>query len=263
MKTLKQSKHIEFKHTSNNAYYEISNIKTYIKEGQEKLMQSYSDIKKSLSKLSLSFPSEHQDKFTSIITDLISMKESLKVYLNVISTSVSSLYENFLSENSTNSSDTLTLSPRIRSSYDLISEEFDKLEKVTKSIIETKHNLTNKRQKRVFLLEKKLQGLIEQTANTNFNELVKNYNHIETKLKNKDNISQIINKNHNNNIQKFSDIYIDGKNKETPINKDNYLKQQNIQSDKEIDTIIKGRKDEGGGEEETMIQLIETILSQK
>ena len=63
-------------------------------------------------------------------------------------------------------------------------------------------------------------------------------------------------------LEMEDDIYIDGKNKEIPINKDNDLKQQNIQSDKEIDTIIKGRKDEGGGEE-TMIQLIETILSQK
>jgi exoribonuclease R len=142
---LKHSKGFDNQKTTNTAYFELSK---YIKHGQDKILQNYSLIKTALSKLSLSLPSEYQDTFTTIITDLITMKEKFKKYIDTISMNISSLYETCLSENSTNNSDTPSLSPRIKNSYDSISDEFDKLEKVTRNIIQTKHTLFKKKQQR-------------------------------------------------------------------------------------------------------------------
>ena len=240
---LKYSKGFDNQKTTNNAYFELSK---YIKHGQDKILQHYSLIKTALTKLSLSLPSEYQDTFTSIITDLITMKEKFKTYVDTINVNISSLYETCLSENSTNNSDTPSLTPIIKNSYDSISDEFDKLERVTKSIIQTKHNLCKKKQQRLLMLEQNLQSLVDRAKNTDFNVLVNDYKQIELKLTDKEYIGNVI-KSCSNDIQKYKDIRVDN---------DNYSNSEGI-------NILKGINDNDENKGGSIINLIETIFSRK
>ena len=243
---LKHSKGFDNQKTTNTAYFELSK---YIKHGQDKILQNYSLIKTALSKLSLSLPSEYQDTFTTIITDLITMKEKFKKYIDTISMNISSLYETCLSENSTNNSDTPSLSPRIKNSYDSISDEFDKLEKVTRNIIQTKHTLFKKKQQRLLMLEQNLQSLVDKANNTDFNVLINDYKQIEMKLNDKEYIGNVV-KSCTNDIHKQKDVRMN-------VNDDKSSNNESIK-------IFKGNENNDNNEEGgSMIHLIETILSRK
>jgi hypothetical protein len=177
------------------------------------------------------------------------MKEKFKKYVDTISINISSLYETCLSENSTNNSDTPSLSPRIKNSYDSISDEFDKLERVTKSIIQTKHILSKKKQQRLLMLEQNLQSLVNKAKNTDFSILINDYKQIEMKLNDKEYIGNIINS-CTNDIQKQKDIRVNNDDGDNSSNSENIKIFKGIDNDNE---------DEGG----SVIHLIETILSRK
>ena len=128
---------------------DFQKTKIFINEGYEKLLINYKDIESFLLNLSLSIPSDYKGQILKIKDDLLSMKDNFKLFISSLNEHISSLAISH--DSSTNNSDiskSLTITPRMKSSYDMISNEFDKLEKITTDIIKCNQNSKEKREKR-------------------------------------------------------------------------------------------------------------------
>ena len=158
----------------------------------------------------------------------------------------------------------------MKSSYDMISNEFDKLEKITTDIIKCNQNSKEKREKRILLLEKKLQQYCEDVKKVDFNSLEKEYNTFTSNYNDKQIISNYITK--NSKVEKYSllgyedsqsvqseDFFDDqSKNFNTTLhNEEIETEEGNIDNNTIVNEIIKNNPSKG----EEMIQLIESILS--
>ena len=129
--------------------------KDFINEGYDKILLDYLSIESFINNLSSS--SDFLDSIKKIKNDLSIMKDNFSSFILAINEMISSLTSHDSSTNNSDISKSMTLTPRMRSSYDMISNEFDKIEKVTKDIIITNEVKRHKKQKRIILLEKKLQ----------------------------------------------------------------------------------------------------------
>lgn len=77
------------------------------------------------------------------------------------------------SHSTSNKSHSLSLTPKIKSSYDKVFNEFLKIEKSTKELNSIKKDLDEKRKNRIKMLELKLQGFCDEIKNVNFNNIQK------------------------------------------------------------------------------------------
>ena len=98
----------------------------------------------------------------------------------------------------------------MKSSYDLISNEFDKLEKITKDIFSCNRSIKNKREKRILLLEKKLQQYCDDVKQMKFDNLQVEYDSLTKNFQNKQIISNYITK--NNQIERYNMLGLDDAN---------------------------------------------------
>ena len=129
--------------------------KDFINEGYDKILIDYLSIESFINNLSSS--SDFLNSIKKIKNDLSIMKDNFSSFILAINEMISSLTSHDSSTNNSDISKSMTLTPRMRSSYDMISNEFDKIEKVTKDIIITNEVKRHKKQKRIILLETKLQ----------------------------------------------------------------------------------------------------------
>ena len=250
---------------------DFQKTKIFINEGYEKLLINYKDIDSFLLNLSLRIPNDYKDQILKIKDDLLSMKDNFKLFISSLNEHISSLAISH--DSSTNNSDiskSLTITPRMKSSYDMISNEFDKLEKITTDIIKCNQNSKEKREKRILLLEKKLQQYCEDVKKVDFNSLEKEYNTFTSNYNDKQIISNYITK--NSKVEKYSllgyedsqsvqseDFFDDqSKNFNTTLhNEEIETEEGNIDNNTIVNEIIKNNPSKG----EEMIQLIESILS--
>lgn len=156
------------------ASQDLNKTRNILKESSDKIIQDYSQIESQLGSLSLILPNEYQNPITEIISNLMSMKDYFKNFISLIHTLLSHQLPNEAStSNSENGSNTIT--PRIKSSYDSIYNEFCKLESITKEMMSHKAKLSQKKEKRILYLEKKLQGYCDEVAKMDFTKLTKEY----------------------------------------------------------------------------------------
>ena len=119
--------------------------KDFINEGYDKILLDYLSIESFINNLSSS--SDFLDSIKKIKNDLSIMKDNFSSFILAINEMISSLTSHDSSTNNSDISKSMTLTPRMRSSYDMISNEFDKIEKVTKDIIITNEVKRHKKQK--------------------------------------------------------------------------------------------------------------------
>ena len=242
--------------------------KDFINEGYDKILLDYLSIESFINNLSSS--SDFLDSIKKIKNDLSIMKDNFSSFILAINEMISSLTSHDSSTNNSDISKSMTLTPRMRSSYDMISNEFDKIEKVTKDIIITNEVKRHKKQKRIILLEKKLQQYCEDVKKVDFNSLEKEYNTFTSNYNDKQIISNYITK--NSKVEKYSllgyedsqsvqseDFFDDqSKNFNTTLhNEEIETEEGNIDNNTIVNEIIKNNPSKG----EEMIQLIESILS--
>ena len=250
---------------------DFQKTKIFINEGYEKLLLHYKDIDSFLLNLSLRIPNDYKDQILKIKDDLLSMKDNFKLFISSLNEHISSLAISH--DSSTNNSDiskSLTITPRMKSSYDMISNEFDKLEKITTDIIKCNQNIKEKREKRILILEKKLQQYCEDVKKVDFNSLEREYNNLTSNDNAKQIISNYITK--NSKVEKYSllgyedsqsvqnEDFFDEQSKHfntTFHNEEIESEEGNIDNNTIVNEIIKNNPSKG----EEMIQLIESILS--
>ena len=250
---------------------DFQKTKIFINEGYEKLLLDYKNIESQFDTLLHNISSDYKSQILNINKELQSMKDSFKLFIASINEQISSLETSH--DSSTNNSDiskSLTITPRMKSSYDMISNEFDKVEKITKDIITSNQNVKEKREKRIILLEKQLQQYCEDVKKVNFSILEKEYENLTSNYNNKQIISNYITK--NSKVEKYSllgyedsqsvqseDFFDDqSKNFNTTLhNEEIETEEGNIDNNTIVNEIIKNNPSKG----EEMIQLIESILS--
>ena len=250
---------------------DFQKTKIFINEGYEKLLLHYKDIDSFLLNLSLRIPNDYKDQILKIKDDLLSMKDNFKLFISSLNEHISSLAISH--DSSTNNSDiskSLTITPRMKSSYDMISNEFDKLEKITTDIIKCNQNIKEKREKKILILEKKLQQYCEDVKKVDFNNLEREYNNLTSNDNAKQIISNYITK--NSKVEKYSllgyedsqsvqnEDFFDEQSKHfntTLHNEEIESEEGNIDNNTIVNEIIKNNPSKG----EEMIQLIESILS--
>lgn len=232
---------------------DFQKTKEFINEGYDKILLDYLSIESFLNNITSS--SDFFDSIAKIKNDISIMKDNFKSFILAINELISSLSSHDYSTNNSDISKSMTLTPRMKSSYDMISNEFDKIEKVTKDIIITNEVKRNKKQKRIILLEKKLQQYCEDVKEIQFNQLQREYDEL---TKSKQKISNYITK--NAHIEKYNVLE---DNEEISLNEEKEEMQGestegNIENETIVNEIIKNNPTEG----DEMIQLIETLLSQ-
>lgn len=247
---------------------DFQKTKIFINEGYEKLLLDYKNIESQFDTLLHNISSDYKSQILNIIKELQSMKDSFKLFIASINEQISSLETSH--DSSTNNSDiskSLTITPRMKSSYDMISNEFDKVEKITKDIITSNQNVKEKREKRIILLEKQLQQYCEDVKKVNFSILEKEYENLTSNYNNKQIISNYITK--NSKIEKYTLLGYDDSNS---IQSEDFYAQQSkhfntslhnekTESDEANNTIVNEIIKSNPTKGEEMIQLIESILS--
>lgn len=228
--------------------------KDFINEGYDKILLDYFSIESFINNLTSS--SNFIESITKIKNDISIMKDNFKSFILAINDMISSLTSHDSSTNNSDISKSMTLTPRMKSSYDMISNEFDKLEKVTKDIIISNEENRNKKQKRIILLEKKLQQYCEDVKGINFNNLRKEYDELTKNNCDKQQISNYIIK--NSHIEKYT-MMEDKDNSGLSLNNEiqGESTEENIENETIVNEIIKNNPTQG----DEMIQLIETLLS--
>lgn len=247
---------------------DFQKTKIFINEGYEKLLLDYKNIESQFDTLIHNISSDYKSQILNINKELQSMKDSFKLFIASINEQISSLETSH--DSSTNNSDiskSLTITPRMKSSYDMISNEFDKVEKITKDIITSNQNVKEKREKRIILLEKQLQQYCEDVKKVNFSILEKEYENLTSNYNNKQIISNYITK--NSKIEKYTLLGYDDSNS---IQSEDFYAQQSkhfntslhnekTESDEANNTIVNEIIKSNPTKGEEMIQLIESILS--
>ncbi|MCQ2820260.1 MAG: hypothetical protein MJ252_23590 [archaeon] len=180
--------------TSNQIQKDHNKLKSVLKDGYEKLMSKYSMIESSLKALSSTLSDKNKEEASKILKDLQTFKDSFKSYVSKISQNVNTLMQHSeLSSTTSDQSKELVISPRIKNSYDQISSEFTKLEKITKEVLECKSQIKAKQKKRILLLEQQLQTYCNNISNIDFNNIQKEMDSFN--LGNKDKICNYISSN--------------------------------------------------------------------
>ena len=247
---------------------DFQKTKIFINEGYEKLLLDYKNIESQFDTLLHNISSDYKSQILNINKELQSMKDSFKLFIASINEQISSLETSH--DSSTNNSDiskSLTITPRMKSSYDMISNEFDKVEKITKDIITSNQNVKEKREKRIILLEKQLQQYCEDVKKVNFSILEKEYENLTSNYNNKQIISNY--KKKNSKIEKYTLLGYDDSNS---IQSEDFYAQQSkhfntslhnekTESDEANNTIVNEIIKNNPTKGEEMIQLIESILS--
>ena len=181
---------------------DTSKINSVITEGYEKIINDYSQIEKSFNILIKNIPIKFKDLLTNLYNQLELMKKHFKSYFDSINLGINSLSIN--NNISTDNSDlNNSLSKSLKKSYEQISNEFTKIGKMTKEIIENKEKIKEKRKKRVKLLEKRLQSYCNEIEKFDFSKMKNIY---DINVKDNEKISNLLLKNQKIEQYKFIDI---------------------------------------------------------
>lgn len=124
--------------------YDLSKINSLIIDGYEKIINDYIQIEKSFNNILKSIPLKYKDSFVNLFNQIEVMKKYFKSYINSINLALNSLNSN---SNTEISDLNFSFSKTIKNSYEQIRNEFNKIEKISKEVLDTNERLKEKRKK--------------------------------------------------------------------------------------------------------------------
>ena len=244
----------------NEDTYDISKINSLITDGYEKIINDYTQIEKSFNNILKTMPLKYKDSFINLFNQIEIMKKHFKSYINSINVAFNSLNSN---SNTEISDLNLSFSKTIKNSYEQISNEFNKIETITKEILENNEKIKEKRKKRVKLLEKKLQSYIEEINNFDFSIINNIYN---INIKNNEKISNYILKNQKIEQYKLiddNDTFLDNNKISSKINNKNYSTESESHHNNNDNLLINELVKMNMDKEEDVIEFIQTFQQKK
>ena len=242
--------------------FDISKINSLIIDGYEKIINDYTKIEKSFSNILKTIPLKYKDSFVNLFNQIEIMKKHFKSYINSITLAFNSLNSN--SNTNTEISDlNFSFSKTIKNSYEQIRNEFNKIEKISKEVLDTNERLKEKRKKRVKLLEKKLQSYIEEINEFDFSKMNNIY---KINIKDNEKVSKYILKNQNIEQYKLiddNDAILDNNKTNSKINNKNYSTESESHHNNNDNLLINELVKMNMDKEEDIIEFIQTFQQKK
>ena len=240
--------------------YDLSKINSLIIDGYEKIINDYIQIEKSFNNILKSIPLKYKDSFVNLFNQIEVMKKYFKSYINSINLALNSLNSN---SNTEISDLNFSFSKTIKNSYEQIRNEFNKIEKISKEVLDTNERLKEKRKKRVKLLEKKLQSYIEEINEFDFSKMNNIY---KINIKDNEKVSKYILKNQNIEQYKLiddNDIILDNNKINSKINNKNYSTESESHHNNNDNLLINELVKMNMDKEEDIIEFIQTFQQKK
>ena len=174
----------------------LKKLSSFLKETNEKISLNFIKINNLLSNTN-----NNNKLISNLNTELKNLENFLKNFFKEILSQINNINSNY---NSTNNSEEENnfLDSTIKNSYNKVSNEFEEVEKKTIQIIKSLNINKEKRKQRIFLLEKKLQGFVDDVNFFNYQNIKKDF---DNNVNDNNKISNFILKN-NIFIEKYKEI---------------------------------------------------------
>ena len=198
----------------------LKKLSSFLKETNEKITLNFTKINNLLSntKNILNNNNNNNKLILNLNIELKNLENFLKNFFKEILSQINNINSNY---NSTNNSEEENnfLDSTIKNSYNKVSNEFEEVEKKTIQIIKSLNINKEKRKQRIFLLEKKLQGFVDDVSFFNYQNIKKEF---DINVNDNNKISNFILKN-NIFIEKYKEIdYNENSNDNNKKKKNNF-----------------------------------------
>ena len=214
----------------------LKKLSSFLKETNEKITLNFTKINNLLSNTKNILNNNNNNNNKLILNlniELKNLENFLKNFFKEILSQINNINSNYNSTNNSEEENNNFLDSTIKNSYNKVSNEFEEVEKKTIQIIKSLNINKEKRKKRIFLLEKKLQAFVDDVSEFNYQNIKKEF---DNNVNDNNKISNFILKN-NIFIEKYKEIdynYDDdnNNNNNNKINKNNnYKLLQNLNND--------------------------------
>ena len=212
----------------------LKKLSSFLKETNEKITLNFTKINNLLSNTKNILNNNNNNKLIlNLNIELKNLENFLKNFFKEILSQINNINSNYNSTNNSEEENNNFLDSTIKNSYNKVSNEFEEVEKKTIQIIKSLNINKEKRKKRIFLLENKLQAFVDDVSEFNYQNIKKEF---DNNVNDNNKISNFILKN-NIFIEKYKEIdynYDDdnNNNNNNKINKNNnYKLLQNLNND--------------------------------
>ena len=212
----------------------LKKISSFLKETNEKITLNFTKINNLLSntKNILNNNNNNNKLILNLNIELKNLENFLKNFFKEILSQINNINSNYNSTNNSEEENNNFLDSTIKNSYNKVSNEFEEVEKKTIQIIKSLNINKEKRKKRIFLLENKLQAFVDDVSEFNYQNIKKEF---DNNVNDNNKISNFILKN-NIFIEKYKEIDYnyddDNNNNNNKINKNNnYKLLKNLNND--------------------------------
>ena len=209
----------------------LKKLSSFLKETNEKITLNFTKINNLLSntKNILNNNNNNNKLILNLNIELKNLENFLKNFFKEILSQINNINSNYNSTNNSEEENNNFLDSTIKNSYNKVSNEFEEVEKKTIQIIKSLNINKEKRKKRIFLLENKLQAFVDDVSEFNYQNIKKEF---DNNVNDNNKISNFILKN-NIFIEKYKEIdYDDNNNNNNKINNNNnYKLLQNLKND--------------------------------
>ena len=138
----------------------LKKLSSFLKETNEKITLNFTKINNLLSNTKNILKNNNNNNNKLILNlniELKNLENFLKNFFKEILSQINNINSNYNSTNNSEEENNNFLDSTIKNSYNKVSNEFEEVEKKTIQIIKSLNINKEKRKKRIFLLEKKLQ----------------------------------------------------------------------------------------------------------
>ena len=212
----------------------LKKLSSFLKETNEKISLNFVKINNLLSntKNILNNNNNNNKLILNLNIELKNLENFLKNFFKEILSQINNINSNYNSTNNSEEENNNFLDSTIKNSYNKVSNEFEEVEKKTIQIIKSLNINKEKRKKRIFLLENKLQAFVDDVSEFNYQNIKKEF---DNNVNDNNKISNFILKN-NIFIEKYKEIDYnyddDNNNNNNKINNNNnYKLLQNLNND--------------------------------
>ena len=209
----------------------LKKLSSFLKETNEKITLNFTKINNLLSntKNILNNNNNNNKLILNLNIELKNLVNLLTNFFKEILSQNNNINSNYNSTNNSEEENNNFLDSTIKNSYNKVSNEFEEVEKKTIQIIKSLNINKEKRKKRIFLLENKLQAFVDDVSEFNYQNIKKEF---DNNVNDNNKISNFILKN-NIFIEKYKEIDYDDKynNNNKINNNNNYKLLQNLKND--------------------------------
>ena len=155
----------------------LKKLSSFLKETNEKITLNFTKINNLLSntKNILNNNNNNNKLILNLNIELKNLENFLKNFFKEILSQINNINSNYNSTNNSEEENNNFLDSTIKNSYNKVSNEFEEVEKKTIQIIKSLNINKEKRKKRIFLLEKKLQAFVDDVSEFNYQNIKKEF----------------------------------------------------------------------------------------